>query len=145
MAGTAPAVSPVTTLPPDTAVPARSASWIKPRMREHALNPINGPAVLYIFHPGYKTHNRLLTIDADDNGAVDYDTARIFCGIICNNSFHGWFSKSANGHPRLAHGSPLQPGRVFFFVDEDPAGIFPSFLYFIHHIIPSYLSFAAYK
>jgi hypothetical protein len=51
-------------------------------------------ANLDVYHPAYEDHNWLLSIPADDNGAVDYGAALTLCGIICVNPFSGWFSIS---------------------------------------------------
>jgi hypothetical protein len=131
---TVPAEPADSTAPTDSAVrtgSADSCSWIKKALPRDQFAPVGKPKYLQIYHPAYTDHNCLLALRAGDNGAVDYDTALMFCGIICVNSFTGWFSTTQDGLTRLPAGIPLQPGRVYFFATESTTGI----VYFYYPII----------
>ncbi|KAL9077551.1 MAG: hypothetical protein Q9157_003328 [Trypethelium eluteriae] len=82
---------------------------------------------LIIRHPHYDEFNTLLKLPAlGKEDTIDYNTALIICGIICDNSYNsGWLARSRDGTRACDPKVPLGAGEVYYFATSDKSYRYP--------------------
>lgn len=91
--------------------------------------------LITLFHAGYRTNNRLLDLPAldalDQDGQTkhgfDHRTALIVCGIIADNAWNGYFTRTRAGARIMLDDEPVLMEAEYYFHAPRPSR---------HHVDP---------